>query len=456
MIAAWMLYAVLVSALLALVGLAVERLLRLYGWPTRWVWVGAVVGSLVLPVVARYVPDPEPVGSVGAGRLGAVPLLAEPIVLLAEVPRAEPALDRVLGGLWLLGSAALLFAVARSVVALRRGWREWRPKLVGERLVLVSRDVGPAVVGWSSGVVVVPGWVLALDAALRDYLLAHEEEHLRAGDHRLLPLGLLALVAMPWNPVLWWKVRRLRLAVEVDCDARVLRGRPDVGTYAGLLLEVAERRSGLRPLPLAAFSEPASFLERRILAMTARKPAHRRLRALAYGAAAAAGLVAACELPFEYEPSGVLARSDARLGGTFPALLDTLVARRLPSAETLQADRGEPEQGARGEGGGPAFTPYTMEPVLQNREEVATALARAYPRRLREAGIGGSVVIWFNIDERGEVRQVQIKHGSGIAELDAAALEVARVMRFSPALYYDTPVPVWIQIPIVFRTQSSP
>jgi outer membrane biosynthesis protein TonB len=36
--------------------------------------------------------------------------------------------------------------------------------------------------------------------------------------------------------------------------------------------------------------------------------------------------------------------------------------------------------------------------------------------------------------------------------LDAAALKVANVMRFSPALNGTEPVPVWIQLPIVFRT----
>jgi hypothetical protein len=28
---------------------------------------------------------------------------------------------------------------------------------------------------------------------------------------------------MAWNPLLWWQWNRLRLAIELDCDLRVLR-----------------------------------------------------------------------------------------------------------------------------------------------------------------------------------------------------------------------------------------
>ena len=53
----------------------------------------------------------------------------------------------------------------------------------------------------------------------------------------------------------------------MDCDARTLRGRSDVMEYGRLLLEVG-RLGGGSPAPLVAFSEPRSFLEQRITAMT--------------------------------------------------------------------------------------------------------------------------------------------------------------------------------------------
>lgn len=101
----------------------------------------------------------------------------------------------------------------------------------------------------------------------------------------------------------------------------------------------------------------------------------------------------------------------------------------------------------------PVFTPYTVKPDLKNREAVQRALVRNYPPLLRDAGIGGTVLTWLLIDETGNVIRTQVKEGSGHDALDQAALKVADVMRFTPALNRDQKVKVWIALPIVFKTQ---
>ncbi len=101
----------------------------------------------------------------------------------------------------------------------------------------------------------------------------------------------------------------------------------------------------------------------------------------------------------------------------------------------------------------PTFTPFTVKPGIRNREEVRQALIREYPPLLRDAGIGGTVEVWFQIDEGGAVRQTLVKAGSGHAALDRAALMVAGVIEFSPALNRDKRVPVWISLPITFTTR---
>src|SRR5690606_10427220 len=98
-------------------------------------------------------------------------------------------------------------------------------------------------------------------------LLRHEEEHLTAGDPRLLLFALALLVALPWNLPLWWQAHRLRLALEMDCDARVLRGSPAARAYGSLLLHVGARNSG-GGLAVASFAAPHSFLERRLRMIT--------------------------------------------------------------------------------------------------------------------------------------------------------------------------------------------
>ncbi len=104
-------------------------------------------------------------------------------------------------------------------------------------------------------------------------------------------------------------------------------------------------------------------------------------------------------------------------------------------------------------GAAPTFTPYTVAPRLKNRSEVQSALQRDYPPLLRDAGVGGTVLVWFLIDENGKVVKTQIKKSSGHDALDEAALKVADVMKFSPALNRDQKVPVWVALPVDFRTQ---
>jgi hypothetical protein len=94
---------------------------------------------------------------------------------------------------------------------------------------------------------------------------------------------------MPWNAALWWLMVRLGMAVELDCDARVLRD-ADARSYGDLLLEVARPRSGPRLIGATAFAERADQLERRIRAITrGRRRASRGARA----AAALAGFTVA-------------------------------------------------------------------------------------------------------------------------------------------------------------------
>ena len=56
-----------------------------------------------------------------------------------------------------------------------------------------------------------------------------------------------------------------------------------------------------------------------------------------------------------------------------------------------------PEEGQGELSDQPVFTPYEVAPRMTNTPEVQRALERAYPTLLRDAGIGGSVLIWFFI-----------------------------------------------------------
>ncbi|MDA0328455.1 MAG: TonB family protein [Gemmatimonadetes bacterium] len=101
----------------------------------------------------------------------------------------------------------------------------------------------------------------------------------------------------------------------------------------------------------------------------------------------------------------------------------------------------------------PTFTPFTVAPTIQNRTEVVRAMEREYPPLLRDAGIGGTARVYFFIDENGRVQDYRIDQSSGHQALDAAALAVADVYRFTAALNRDKKVPVWVSFAITFQVR---
>jgi beta-lactamase regulating signal transducer with metallopeptidase domain len=117
----------------------------------------------------------------------------------------------------------------------------------------------------------IPRWVLALPGTQRQYVLRHEDEHRRSHDARLLFVASLPLILMPWNLAIWWQLRRLCLAVEMDCDNRVVSGLGDATAYGELLLKVAQAASrGPRLQP--ALLGGVGTLERRLTALLAPTP----------------------------------------------------------------------------------------------------------------------------------------------------------------------------------------
>ncbi len=102
----------------------------------------------------------------------------------------------------------------------------------------------------------------------------------------------------------------------------------------------------------------------------------------------------------------------------------------------------------------PVFTPMTVRPEIKNRAEIQRALMTQYPAVLRNVGIGGTVEVWFFVSEEGRVLDRRIFESSGYVQLDEAALKVADVFRFTPALNRDQIVQVWIRFPIKFQVLS--
>lgn len=264
MIGASMSYAVAVGGLLGLAALAFERVASTRGWACRGIWAAAMSASVVVPAMSLARVRSGPSRALTRAAPADAEHSVEVIAAVAAVLR--PALEVVEPYLlpsWLACSLLLGLALAGGLHRLHAVARLWPEATVVGRRVLVSRDFGPAVVGIVRSRIVVPRWMLASGRERLDLALLHEEEHRAAGDVRLLFSGILAVVVLPWNPALWWQLRRLRAAVELDCDSRVLGRGVARASYGALLLETAQGPSRA-VLPLAALTTATPLLERRL------------------------------------------------------------------------------------------------------------------------------------------------------------------------------------------------
>ncbi len=409
-----------------------EEGLRRAGIATRWIWLGAMATPLGLLALPALVPDRA--GEALARVTTAVPVFElAPLIVGPEGGSVWMQWAGLgLGVVWALTTACLAAVLLRTHRALIRERADWPRSEIGGREVFVSPDRGPAVAGVTRPWIVLPEWSLSLASEELDFIVMHEEEHVRAGDSLLLSTALGLLVLTPWNPVAWLQLRLLRTAMEVDCDRRVLRRAPDPERYGNSLLAVAARASG-HSLGLAAFTEKSLSLKTRIVAMTTRSSRWLRLRAAAL----------------------VLL---ALLVGVQACAVDNPVAIPIIRSGTVDLpDRSAPEAPAEAAAvdlrEGPAFTPFTVAPSITNRNEVIEAMQAAYPPLLKDAGVGGTTRVYFFINEVGLVEDVRIDKSSGHPALDDAAIRVANVYRFEPALNRDKKVPVWVSFPITFQTR---
>ena len=438
MVIAWIGYCLLISGLLALAAFATERALGHFRKPVRWGWFAAVVGSVTLPFAAFLAPGL--LRGVGAAPWAPLVELSEAVVVSSAPAATGPtawfdagAMSALTGGVWLLLAAGMLLHLGRAYRRLRSEMRTWTPGRVLGSPVMIAADRGPAVVGIRRSVVVMPRWIPELEDRLLRLVFLHEREHQRAGDHRLFAAAVAALVLMPWNVFLWWQVSRLRLAIEFDCDRRVLQRVESPRDYADALITVGGRVSAPL-LAAAAFAERKPAVERRLRRMTEPLARLRIPRTLGASGVAALALILVLGTP-QPEASMDAPAPEADADRSLDIAENPLVRLAERAAQAEQ----------------PTFVAYDTPPVLQNGGEIQQILQRAYPSELKNAGIGGRVEMWLYVDLSGAVANHELKTTSGNEALDRAAAEVVRQMRFRPARNRGEPTAVWVSQWLTFQ-----
>jgi len=409
MIATWMLSAIVFSTLLGIAAMCAESALRNGRRQGRWPWLVALVAAFLWPALAPLVRR----------LFHESPQLLDVSVAMPSVqvvPDSLPGLpvgrivDVVLLSLWAIASAVVIARLLHAVVLVNRIRSASEPGIVDDVPVLITREIGPAAIGLLKPRVLIPTSLLELDRPLRGLALRHELEHGRAYDQLAL-LGSAVVVALvPWNLPIWWIVRRYRLAIEIDCDARVLAGEPNARQYGQLLLLISRGARVPAFAPMLAAS--SSHLERRVAAMLPVAAKGRHLRIVAALVAAVVVFVAAC-------------------------------SSRISDVIT---------------GPGPEVAAHAMRPASsgQPTDEIRAVQIPGtgklhYPEALRAAYVEGEVLAQFVVDPDGTVEPGTFKVLRSSHPLFTDAVRAALgEMRFSPATVRGKRVKQLVQQPFTF------
>jgi protein TonB len=74
-----------------------------------------------------------------------------------------------------------------------------------------------------------------------------------------------------------------------------------------------------------------------------------------------------------------------------------------------------------------------------------------YPQEARKKGYEGEVLLRVEVLSNGRVGEIEVRRSSGYEVLDRSAITAVKQWRFVPAKKGETPIPVWVNIPITFQ-----
>jgi TonB family protein len=420
MIATWMVAATLFTLFLGVAAVAIERALRALGRQARGPWLAAFAAALAWPVIAPMVAALFPAPARG-GAPTVLPAVRSTIGTITSTLPALPTswisrVDAALVPLWVIASVLLIVRLVVAWRALSSVERAASPVVIAGVPVLVTPSLGPAVFGVRRPRLLVPQWLLDLDAPLRALVVRHEQEHCRVRDAQLTLAVAIGVALVPWNAGAWWIARRLRLAMELDCDARVLRGATNAERYGRLLLFIAQRQSRTHVATMLA--ESNSDLSLRITAMNTPRPANPTtlvaLLALVAAGAIACSTKYAADLTTSPSEGRSLSSSAQETGATY------------------------------------------YEPKGAKAAKLAKPATPRYPASLRSTKVEGEVLVAFVVDTSGLAIPSSLKVLRSTDSLFTAAVRDAIVdMRFVPAQFNGRKVKQLVQQPFFFDVRGS-
>ncbi len=361
---AWILYVLLVCTLLALAALSIDGVLRRTALPTRWVWLAALSGMVALAILAPrreqtasafrapaptnidagvQAPSLAPAGLLNTIASARAAIASSVSHTLAAASAHTPTTVLVaLAAAWLLLSASVLSVLVIVSRRADRARRVWPVHHVHGTTVRIALATGPAVIGFARPEIVVPSWLLERTIDEQRLIIVHEREHLKARDQLLLAAGWLVAALLPWHPAVWWSLSRLRLAIELDCDARVLHRGVPPRSYGSLLIDIAGQSAGHR-IGALALADRTSHLERRLLAMKHSRTRFALARAGVLGAIAFLSVGVACEarMPTSADVDAMSVESAEKAAISAKLLAEKVSADRLYMVDGVKVSAAE-------------------------------------------------------------------------------------------------------------------
>lgn len=199
--------------------------------------IGAAITGAPVADTAAPALMPGTIENIGSGGASALSLSAQLVRIAAIV--------------WLMGIAAIAVYALISYVVLRR-------RLVGsmqgrEKGVFCSDSVdSPFILGIVKPRIYIP---FGLSDEAREYVLAHENQHIKRGDHIVKALSFVILAVHWFNPLCWLAFLLMSRDMEMSCDEKVLSVKDGINKpYSRTLLSFASPTEFPKPNPLA-FSE---------------------------------------------------------------------------------------------------------------------------------------------------------------------------------------------------------
>jgi beta-lactamase regulating signal transducer with metallopeptidase domain len=363
------------SAAILAVLLSRRLLRRLFGPGVAY----AAWASVPLAAAIMLMPGPvQPTSTPAAAPATAAPAVPAPAVEPPAIAMpAAPNLPSLSGltpallALWLIGAGGFLtvqaIRQARFVAGLGRLRREREEGVAVHRAE--TPGVGPAVVGVLRPRIVLPAdFHSRFDAGERAVLLAHERNHLAAGDAQINALVLLLRGLCWFNPLVHLAAARLRIDQELACDAAVVARFPAERRRYGELMLRAQLQTAPLPLGCQWLGQGPAHLKERIAMLKQDRPGlGRRLAGIATIGLASLGLAVGAWSAQPPRPAGEVLRPGAHGQALFDAVRDGDSA----SAEALIAEGADVNARLRGDG-----TPL-IEAARVGREDLVAMLLAA-------------------------------------------------------------------------------